>query len=37
MRNAHFRTWNKGRNQKNFENEAQTRFDLEYGKKDSKT
>jgi len=36
MRNAHFRTWNKVRKQKNVINETQTLFHLEYSKKHSK-
>ena len=33
MRNAHSRPWIMGRNMKNMENEPQTLYDLEYGKK----
>ena len=31
MRNAHCRTWNMKRKQKNIENKKQTLLDLEYG------
>ena len=37
MRNAHCRTWNMTRKQKNLKNETQTNFDLEYGGRNSKT
>jgi hypothetical protein len=37
MRNAHCRTWIMARNMKNVENETETLFDLECGKKHSKT
>jgi hypothetical protein len=33
MRNAHCRSWNIGRNLKNVENEIESMYDLEYGKK----
>ena len=37
MRNEHCRTWNMARKLENLENETQTQFELEYGKKHSKT
>ena len=37
MRRTHCRTWIRARKLKNGENEMQTLFDLEYGKKHSKT
>ena len=33
MRNAYSRTWNLKRKEKNEENETETLYDLEYGKK----
>jgi len=36
MRNTHFRTWITARKLKKVENETQTLFDLEYGKKHKK-
>ena len=36
MRNAHCRTWNMARNQKNVKNETHTLDDLEYGEKKRK-
>jgi hypothetical protein len=36
MRNSHGRTWSMARKQKIVENEKQTLYDLEYGKKTGK-
>jgi hypothetical protein len=33
MKNVHCRTWNMARKLKNIENEKQTQYDLEHGKK----
>ena len=37
MRNAHYRTWNMARNQKNVKNETKTLLDMEYREKHWKT
>jgi hypothetical protein len=37
MKNSHGRTWNMARKLKKLKNETQTMFDLECGKKHSKT